>query len=135
LFPRSADDAEIAEGEVGVGIDPRTAVNCRPIRVTPDIRQEKFMLDLLAQVVDKAPFATGAGLAGMGAGIGMGLTVVGGGVGIGRLAGSALEGMARQPEIVNKLLTNMLLAAALIEGFTFLALVFCFLLIGKVMPG
>lgn len=93
------------------------------------------MLDLLAQVVDKAPFATGAGLAGMGAGIGMGLTVVGGGVGIGRLAGSALEGMARQPEIVNKLLTNMLLAAALIEGFTFLALVFCFLLIGKVMPG
>jgi F-type H+-transporting ATPase subunit c len=95
------------------------------------------MLDLLAQAADaatKAPFATGAGLAGLGAGIGMGLAVLGGGVGIGRLSGSALEGMARQPEVINKLLTNMLLAAALIEGFTFLAIIFCFLLIGKVMP-
>ena len=91
------------------------------------------MLELLADAMDKAPFATGAG-SGRRAGIGMGLAVLGGGLGIGKLSGSALEGMARQPEVITKLLTNMLLAAALIEGFTFLAIIFCFLLIGKVMP-
>ena len=57
--------------------------------------------------------------------IGAGLVVIGGGYGIGRLAAAALESMARQPEIANSIQTAMIIAAALIEGFTFYALFIC----------
>lgn len=57
--------------------------------------------------------------------VGVGLTVIGGGYGIGRLAGFALESMARQPEVADKIQTAMIIAAALIEGFTFYALYIC----------
>ena len=43
--------------------------------------------------------------------------------GIGKLAGSAVEGIARQPEASGKIQTAMLIAAALIEGVAFFALV------------
>jgi F-type H+-transporting ATPase subunit c len=56
---------------------------------------------------------------------GVGLTVIGAGYGIGRLAGSALESMARQPEVAGNIQTAMIIAAALIEGFTFFALYIC----------
>jgi F-type H+-transporting ATPase subunit c len=59
--------------------------------------------------------------------IGAGLITIGGGYGIGRLAASALESMARQPEVAGNIQTAMIIAAALIEGFTFFALVICFL--------
>ena len=62
------------------------------------------------------------------AGIGAALTIIGAGYGIGRLAGSALEGMARQPEAAGDIRTAMIIAAALIEGLAFLALVICLLL-------
>ena len=75
------------------------------------------------------------GLAMMGAAIGAGLTTIGGGLGIGRLAGYAMEGIARQPEASGKLTVNMILAAALIEGFTFFALVIAFTLAGKIFTG
>ena len=57
--------------------------------------------------------------------IGAGLVAIGGGYGIGRLAGSALEGMSRQPEVAGSIQTAMIIAAALIEGFTFFALYIC----------
>ncbi len=57
---------------------------------------------------------------------GAGLIAIGAGYGIGRLAGSALESMARQPEVAGQIQTAMIIAAALIEGFTFFALVICF---------
>ena len=56
---------------------------------------------------------------------GVGLTVIGAAYGIGRLAGSALESMARQPEVAGSIQTAMIIAAALIEGFTFYALFIC----------
>jgi F-type H+-transporting ATPase subunit c len=65
------------------------------------------------------------GLALLGAGIGAGLVLIGVGMGIGRLAGSAVEGIARQPEAGGKIQTAMLIAAALIEGVAFFALVVC----------
>ncbi|MEX2173442.1 MAG: ATP synthase F0 subunit C [Pirellulaceae bacterium] len=58
---------------------------------------------------------------------GAGLTTCGAAYGIGRLAGSALESMARQPEVAGNIQTAMIIAAALIEGFTFFALVICFM--------
>lgn len=56
---------------------------------------------------------------------GAGFVVIGAGYGIGRLAGSALESMARQPEVAGNIQTAMIIAAALIEGFTFFALYIC----------
>jgi F-type H+-transporting ATPase subunit c len=57
--------------------------------------------------------------------IGAGIVVVGAGLGIGKLASSALESMARQPEVAGNIQTAMIIAAALIEGFTFFALYIC----------
>ncbi len=48
--------------------------------------------------------------------IGAGLAVIGAGIGIGKIGGSAMEAIARQPEATNKIQTNMIIAAALIEG-------------------
>ena len=63
------------------------------------------------------------GLGYIGAGLGAGLTLVGAGLGIGKVGASALEGLARQPEAGPALRTNMIIAAALIEGLAFFALV------------
>ena len=50
------------------------------------------------------------------AAIGAGLSVIGAGIGIGRIGGSAMDAIARQPEAINKIQTVMLIAAALVEG-------------------
>ncbi|MFT6814576.1 MAG: F-type H+-transporting ATPase subunit c [Sphingobacteriales bacterium] len=50
------------------------------------------------------------------AAVGAGLAVIGAGIGIGRVGGSAMEAIARQPEATNKIQTAMIIAAALIEG-------------------
>ncbi len=71
----------------------------------------------------------GLGLVGMG--IGAGLVIIGAGLGIGHIGGSALESMARQPEVAGQLTTPMLITAALIEGATFFALILIFLGINK----
>jgi F-type H+-transporting ATPase subunit c len=60
-----------------------------------------------------------------GGAIGAGLVAIGGGMGIGKLAASALESMARQPEVAGNIQTAMIISAALIEGFTFYALYIC----------
>ena len=54
--------------------------------------------------------------------VGAGLVVIGVGIGIGRIGGSAMEPIARQPEAYGKIQTAMLIAAALIEGIGFAAL-------------
>ena len=72
------------------------------------------------------------GLAIMGLAIGAGIVVLGAAKGIGHLAGQAMEGIARQPEAGGRIGTNMIIAAALIEGFTFFALVIAFTLAGKI---
>ncbi len=64
----------------------------------------------------------------LGAGIGAGLAVIGAGLGIGRLAASALEGSARQPEAAGDIRTTMIIAAALIEGAAFFGLIVCILM-------
>jgi F-type H+-transporting ATPase subunit c len=56
------------------------------------------------------------GLFGSIAAIGAGLSVLGAGLGIGRIGGSAVEGIARNPEAAGKIQTAMIIAAALIEG-------------------
>ena len=68
-------------------------------------------------------------LAYLGAAIGAGLGAIGAGLGIGLLASSAMEGIARQPEAVGDIRTNMISAAALIEGVALLAEIICVLVV------
>ncbi len=81
------------------------------------------MLDfalMLAQANDTNLYKMGAGLA-------MGLIILGAGLGIGRIGGSAVEAMARQPEAADRINTAMLLSAALIEGVTVIALILAYI--------
>jgi F-type H+-transporting ATPase subunit c len=57
--------------------------------------------------------------------IGAGVTILGAGYGIGKIGSSAVESMARQPEVAAQIQTAMIIAAALIEGVTFFALIIC----------
>jgi len=67
----------------------------------------------------------------LGAGVGAGLAVIGAGIGIGRLAGQAMDGMARQPEMAGRIQTGAIIFAALIEGVALFAVVISFLIQGK----
>ncbi len=70
-------------------------------------------------------------LAWLAAGIGAGIIAIGAGLGIGRLAASAMEGSARQPEAAGDIRTTMIIAAALIEGVALFGMVICIFLTFK----
>ncbi len=76
-------------------------------------------MELLAVLLD--------GFGVMGGSIGAGVAALGAGVGIGRIGGQALEAMARQPEATGDIRANMIVAAALVEGAVFFAIVVCLL--------
>jgi F-type H+-transporting ATPase subunit c len=67
--------------------------------------------------------ASDISLRGLGAGLAAGLAVLGAGLGISRIGGSAVESIARQPEMAGKIFINMILTAALIEGVALFAVV------------
>lgn len=77
--------------------------------------------DTQTAIAEAANIGNGIGK-GLGA-LGAGLAVVGGGIGIGLVGKGAVEGIARQPEAGGPIGTNMILAAALIEGATLFAVV------------
>lgn len=56
-------------------------------------------------------------------GIAAGLIIIGAAMGIGMIAKASVESMARQPEVAGQINTSMIIAAALIEGVTFFALI------------
>ena len=89
-----------------------------------------MLLQLLLQAVSE-----GKGLAVMGAAIGAGLATIGAGLGIGRIGGSAMEGIARQPEAAGKIQTAMLIIAALIEAIALFAVVVALLVALKLETG
>ena len=76
-----------------------------------------------AASAESATFLTTKGAAGLGGAIGAGLVVMGGGAGIGRIGGSAVESMARQPEAAGSISTAMIITAAMIEGATLFGVV------------
>ncbi|ALM49188.1 ATP synthase F0 subunit C [Flavobacterium sp. LMO8] len=55
--------------------------------------------------------------------IGAGLVVIGAGLGLGKIGGSAMDAIARQPEAAGKIQTAMIIIAALLEGLAFAALI------------
>ena len=85
------------------------------------------ILTVLLQVAEGA--AAGASLGKLGAAVGAGLAAIGAGIGIGNIGASAMEAIARQPEAVGDIRTNMIVAAALIEGVAFFAVIICALVI------
>lgn len=85
------------------------------------------VLSVIMQATQAA--ADFAPIAKMGAGIGAGIAVVGAGLGIGNIGKGAVESIARQPEAVGDIRSNMIVAAALIEGVAFFAIVVCLLVL------
>lgn len=72
-----------------------------------------MLLNLIQQTAEAVDVSSiGHGLAAIGAG----LAAIGAGIGIGRIGGNAMEAIARQPEAAGDIRTNMIIAAALIEG-------------------
>lgn len=67
------------------------------------------------------------GLLQVGACFGAALAAIGAGLGIGKIGGSAMEAMGRQPEAAGEIRNNMIVAAALVEGVAFLAIIVCIL--------
>ena len=73
------------------------------------------MLNILLEI--------GQGLAGLGAVA----AAIGAGIGVGRIGGSALESMARQPEVIGDIRSSMIVAAALVEGVALFGVIVCLL--------
>lgn len=84
-----------------------------------------LMNTLLQAAVDNSAAAYSK----MGAAIGAGLAAIGAGLGIGKIGGSAMESIARQPESLGDIRANMIVAAALVEGAVFFAIVVCLLIL------
>lgn len=63
------------------------------------------------------------------AGLGAGLAVIGGALGMGKIGVAALEATGRQPEVAGVARITMIIAAALVEGATFFALIICFMMV------
>jgi len=75
------------------------------------------------EAAEKGTFLTSNGAAWLGGAIGAGLAIMGGAAGIGRIGGSAVESMARQPAAAGQISTAMIITAAMIEGATLFAVV------------
>jgi F-type H+-transporting ATPase subunit c len=80
-------------------------------------------LTIILQALANVAFAK------MGAGIGAGLAAIGAGIGIGGVGRGALEAIARQPEAIGDIRSNMILLAALVEGVAFFSIVVCLLIL------
>jgi F-type H+-transporting ATPase subunit c len=80
------------------------------------------LLDTATQVVAQTDFSS---LAKLGGAIGAGFATIGAGIGIGKIGASALESMARQPEMAGTIRTNALVIAAFVEGVALLSVVVC----------
>ena len=78
-------------------------------------------MDLLNVILSTTPFANGGGA------IGSGLAAMGAGICVGQIGKGAVEAIARQPEALNDIRSNMILTAALVEGAALFAIIVGFL--------
>lgn len=86
-------------------------------------------MTLMTILLDAATSGQNIGLGYGIAGLGAGVAALAAGIGIGRIGGSALESIARQPEVSGDIRANMILTAALVEGAAFFAMVIGLLVI------
>lgn len=81
---------------------------------------------MLTATILEAAAAAGASFAAfakLGAALGAGIAAIGAGIGIGKIGGSAVEAIARQPEAVNDIRSNMIITAAFVEGVSLFAII------------
>jgi F-type H+-transporting ATPase subunit c len=78
-------------------------------------------MDLLHVILSIGPNANAGGA------IGAGLAAMGAGIGVGQIGKGAVEAIARQPEALNDIRSNMILTAALVEGTALFAIIIGFL--------
>jgi len=78
-------------------------------------------MDFAHVLLSATPFANGGGA------IGAGLAAMGAGIGVGLIGKGAVEAIARQPEAMNDIRSNMILTAALVEGAALFAIIVGFL--------
>jgi len=90
------------------------------------------MIEVLGLLQAAASGTDPRGMAMIGAGIAAAGGVIGAGIGIGLIGGSAVEGMARQPEAAGRIQTAALILAALVEGAALFGVVIGFLIQNKV---
>jgi F-type H+-transporting ATPase subunit c len=74
-------------------------------------------MDLLNVLLSEVPWANAGGA------IGAGLAAIGAGIGIGQIGKGATEAIARQPEAVGDIRSNMILTAAFVEGVALFAVI------------
>lgn len=91
------------------------------------------MIEVLGLLQAAAVESNPRGLMGVGAGLAAGLSVIGAGIGIGMVAGRAVEGMARQPEMAGKIGIQALIFSALVEGAALFGIVIGFQLQSKIV--
>ena len=89
--------------------------------VTPVFAQDEAVQE--ASAAEGSYFLTADGAGKLGGAIGAGLVIMGGAAGVGRIGGSAVESMARQPEVAGQISTAMIITAAMVEGATLFAVV------------
>jgi F-type H+-transporting ATPase subunit c len=63
--------------------------------------------------------------------LGLGIAALGSALGLGKAVAQAMDATSRQPEAANKILINLTIGCAFIEAITIYALVFVFVLSGK----
>lgn len=66
------------------------------------------------------------------AAIAVGIAALGSGIGLGIAVKGAMEAIGRQPEASGKILTSMIIGAALIEALTIYALIVFFISLGRI---
>lgn len=93
-----------------------TAAAAVAVMATPDVA-------FAQEAAEGGRFLGNNGAAWLGGSIGAGLAIMGGAAGIGRIGGSAVESMARQPGAAGQISTAMIITAAMIEGATLFAVV------------
>ena len=84
------------------------------------------MLEVMTALAQAGVLMGNAGLVAIGIGLGFGLTILGAGKGIGNIGGHAVESIARQPEAGGPIGTNMIIAAALVEGLAIISMILLF---------
>ncbi len=91
-----------------------------------------FLISLPAFAEGGAGAGDGGGMIAVGAGLAMGLAACGAGIGQGLTGGSAVEGIARNPQTAGTIQTVMIIALALMESLAIYGLVIAFMLVGKI---
>lgn len=82
---------------------------------------------MLATILAQAAAGITGSISQLGAALGAGIAAIGAGFGLGKIGGSAMEAIARQPEAAGDIRSSMIVIAALVEGVALFAVIVCIL--------